>query len=370
MTDVRISDMQTKYLALPALLTVAEIQERLGQIFPASFPDRNLLVGVMAARVIFVFLYGGFVEGSDRYLRPSYIYLFTEEQSEKTTDFERLAWGVEANRSGFRPDGKRWYADTSREPIRDDLIRNQLVRLGIVNKLAGQAPTSSKPIYYLSASFAALFFGRIGESQIEDWRENNLDNASLQRMLLRAEGIHAKVGDVFVDMPDGQRIRLTAGLSSLIAKGLIEEFAKLHLVAPAVLWLSASDKKSDPEFKSRAAAVGLNFDLSGDLPDLVLVDTAVSGRFIFCEIVATDGAVTAKRREALLELVRASNIPESEIRFLSAFDDRQSSAFKKNVSQLAVDSWVWFRTEPHLLVILTTNSKASRDERIRNLEMS
>ena len=107
---------------LSPLVSVEEVRLRLGAIFPPSFPDRALLVGKMAARVVFVFLYGGFVEGTQRHLRPSAIYFFTADQARQTTDAARLDWLKTAFKPGFRPPGKRWYADTSREPIRDDLI--------------------------------------------------------------------------------------------------------------------------------------------------------------------------------------------------------------------------------------------------------
>lgn len=48
----------------PDLLPLEQVAERLAQIFPESFPDRGSLIGVMAVRVVHVFLYGGFVEGS------------------------------------------------------------------------------------------------------------------------------------------------------------------------------------------------------------------------------------------------------------------------------------------------------------------
>ncbi|MGA3015432.1 MAG: hypothetical protein ABSD71_15515 [Bacteroidales bacterium] len=68
---------------LPSIVTLPLLQSRLSQIFPVQFPDRTILVGDMAARVIFVFLYGNFVENQNRYLSPSHVYLFTEEQSKE-----------------------------------------------------------------------------------------------------------------------------------------------------------------------------------------------------------------------------------------------------------------------------------------------
>jgi len=342
---------------LPATLSVAEIRERLEQIFPSEFPNRKTLVGLMAARVIFVFLYGGFIEGYGRHLRPSYIYLFTENQERKLRNEDRLNWIKSIALKGHRLPGKRWYADTTREPIRDDLMRNQLLRLGIMQKVPGVPITASRPVYFLTRDFAGLFDPQLKGEELVDikkWSDVHLDMATRQRMALRAQGIQAQEGDLLVNMPDGTRIRITAGPSSLIAKGLIEEFAKRHLDSPAVLWLSASDKKSYPQFAELSASVGLKFDLSTELPDIVLADMKDQVKFLFCEIVATDGAVTESRRESLLAIVRESEIPEEAVNFLSAFEDRESSAFRKNFAQLALNSLVWFRTEPNLLVVLSS----------------
>jgi len=350
---------------LPELLSVEEVRNRLEIIFPEIIPDRNILVGIMAARVIFVFLYGGFIEGYGRYLRPSYIYFFTEEQAKKTSDADRNLWLSVAARPGNRPAGERWYADTSRESIRDDLMRNQLLRLGIVQKLPGYATTSSSPINWLSSEFAALFDPSLVEVSLGkaalQWRLKHLDPAILQRMALRAQGVQARDGDVLIDMPDGTRIRVSAGPSSNIIKGLIEDFTARHMENPTVLWISASDKKAYPQFIALSESVGLKFNLNSELPDLILADMGTPVRFLLCEVVATDGAVTEMRKQALLALVRSSNIPEKSVQFVSAFEDRESAAFRKNFSQLAVDTLVWFRTEPELLLILSTTNKKELD---------
>jgi hypothetical protein len=356
--------------SLPPLPRIEEIQTRLAAIFPVEFPDRGILVGTMAARVVFVFLYGGFVEGQDRFMRPSYVYLFTEEQAQKTSDAERLEWLSTVNRPGFRAPGKRWYADTSREPIRDDLMRNQLLRMGIMQKCPGYSTTASTPINYISADFAALFSpslaGEALAATIQAWSARHLGQATRQRMILKAQGISAKSDDLLVELPDGTRIRIAAGPSSLIAKDLIEQFAHRHLESPALLWLSASDKKSLPQFAELSASVGLKFDLNAELPDVIFADMKEPIRILFCEIVATDGPVTETRKQALLAIVNQSHIPQNAVDFLTAFEDREAAAFRKTFSQIAVDSLVWFRTEPHLLVVLSTaNRKALAPSQIQ-----
>lgn len=356
---------QSAVHSLPPLPTIEEIQVRLASIFPPEFPDRSILIGTMAARVVFVFLYGGFVEGQERFMRPSHVYLFTEEQAQKTSDAERLEWLSTANRQGYRTPGKRWYADTSREPIRDDLMRNRLLRMGIMQKLPGYSPTASTPINYISSDFAALFSPALANvalaAAIQAWAARHLDQATRQRMILKAQGINAKSGDLLVDLPDGTRIRITAGQSSVIAKDLIEQFAHRHLESPALLWLSASDKKSLPQFAEMSASVGLKFDLNAELPDVIFADMKEPIRFLFCEIVATDGPVTEARKQALLAIVSESQIPERAVEFLTAFEDREAPAFRKTFSQIAVDSLIWFRTEPDLLVVLSIANRKALD---------
>ena len=351
--------------ALPPLVSVEEVRHRLGLIFPASFPDRAMLVGVMAARVIFVFLYGGCIEGAGRLLRPSHVYFFTADQAEKTLDEDRQQWLAVASKPGNRPEGKRWYADTSKETIRDDLMRNNLLRLGIMHKKPGFPVTSMSPINSLDDDFAQLFRPSLSGDALlkaaEEWRHKHLGAATLQRMALKAQGIHAKVGDVFIDLPDGTRMRISAGPSADITKGLVEDFASQHLANPAVLWLSASDKKTYSQFVELAASVGLKFDPGKELPDLILADMIEPVSFVFCEVVASDGPVTEARKEALLELVRASHIPEASVRFLTAYADRESPLFRKNFSKLAVNTLVWFRTEPGLVVNLSSKLGPQRN---------
>lgn len=349
-----------KAVSLPTLLSVKEIRKRLNLIFPDSFPDRTILVGDMAAKVIFVFLYGGFIDGSDRYLRPSFIYFFTEDQAKKKQDRNRTDWAASSIKPGFRPEGTRWYAgDGTREPIRDDLIKNELMRLGIVTKQPGYAVTSPKPTLALVDHFSILFDPDLTNdalvTAINVWRDTHLDQAVLQRMALRAKGIQAKKGDILIEMPDETKIRISAGPSSLIIQGLIEDYAKRHMTDPAVLWISESDKKEHLHLKEMAESVGLRFDLNAELPDLILAELGDPIEFIFCEVVASDGAVTESRKETLLQIIESSKIPTETVKFLTAFEDREAPAFRKNFSKLAIGSLMWFRTEPDLIILLSNH---------------
>ncbi len=346
--------------ALPALIGVEEVQRRLALIFPESCPDRALLVGKMAARVVFVFLYGGFLEGSNRQLRPSTVYFFTAEQARRTTPAAREDWLANAFKPRFRPAGQRWYADNSRESIRDDLIRNRLVSMGLVGRKAGVPTTSSAPIYFLRTAFAALFdpqlCGQALRSSIANWRTVHLSSTTLQRMALKARGALARQGDVLVELPDGTRMRLGAGPSTPILKALIEDYAPRWLQRPSVLWISASDRKTHPQFVELAATVGLRFETDKLLPDLILADLGEPASFVFCEVVATDGPVDENRKAAFLELTRGCGIVDASVRFVTAYLDREAPELRKTFHRVAVGSELWFSNEPELILRLTSHS--------------
>ena len=82
-------------------------------------------------------------------------------------------------------------------------------------------------------------------------------------------------------------------------------------------------------------------DLAADEPLLV-----------FVEIVATDGPVTERRREALLRQTDAAGFRRSRVAFLTAYDDRASDAFRRTISSVVWGSFVWFASEPDKLLIL------------------
>ena len=79
----------------------------------------------------------------------------------------------------------------------------------------------------------------------------------------------------------------------------------------------------------------------------------------FIEVVATDGAVTRQRRDALLRIALDAGFPEVRVAFVTAFLDRSHPAFKKAVAELAWDSFVWFAAEPQNLMVLRAGKETT-----------
>jgi hypothetical protein len=314
----------------------------------------------MAARTFFVALYGGFIEGSSRFFRPTTVTRFSDEQAALTSDDDRIKWLSTCHRGGklHTAIGQPWYADNTREAIRDNLIRNRAIPIGVIARRDEQvATTSQKPTYALTIGFAELFdpavTGADLDTAIAAWQKKNLSTASLQRMRLLTQAINQRQGEVSITLPTtGEILRLAPGAASVITRDVCEVLSRLMFEKPIVVHVSTSDQKTFPQLEKSMQAIGLQLDVSGELPDVIIVDIGDGLILAFIEVVSSDGPITELRKQALLKLAAEAGIDLINVRMVTAFEDRGDTVFKRRFSELARDSLVWFRTEPHLIVRL------------------
>jgi hypothetical protein len=344
-------------MSFPPLLPITDIQARLQIIFPPGLAIRGALVREMAAKTVWVMLYGNMLDGTRNLLRPSHIYFYTEDQAALTTDYDRTSWLENSKKKGFRPLGTRWYADTTREPIRDETLRLGLVDIGAVGKIDGIPTTSSKPTYFLKSDFAALFDPALNglalRAAIHAWQKKHLSSAARARMAMLSSGKVRRSDDITVACPDGTVVKLAPGPSSLITKGVVEDFANKFLPSPALLWMSESGNKVRYHDDETARKWGLIIDPARVLPDVILMSVGETGEdthLIFIEVVNSDGAMTQQRKDAFIDMARRADFPAEQCLFGTAYEDRVHSGFTKTWPQLAWNTFAWFRSEPeHLL---------------------
>ncbi len=343
------------------LLTREQVRERLQQVFPQGTPFRANITNLTAASTVFTALYVGAVEGSDQWLGPKHVYRMTEQQAAKTSEKARAAYVTALRGSKGQIAGTRWYADNTREGIRDDTLREGLVAIGAVVERTGVATTSSKPRYALTAGFAALFdpelAGRELEKAITGWQAAALNEGALARLAINRRGA-GKAGDrVMVTYPNGETRLLKPGPSAELTKAVIEDFAPRFLAEAVVLSISESGNKVVARDDELAKSLGLNIQADKDLPDIILADTGAEHTLIvFIEVVASDGPVSERRKAALQALVKAGGFPSQHVAYVTAYLDRSAAPFKKTVNTLAWGSYAWFAAEPERLMVLSERS--------------
>lgn len=348
-------------MSLPPVPSIGLIFNRLPIIFPEGTEHRNYLIREMAAKTIFVMFYTGAIDGLEQWIRPSQVTTMSDRQSVLLDDKARQNWTKESlSQSKNRPTDC-WYADNSREPIRDETIRNGLIPCQAVIERLGIATTSSRPKYALDPEFAALFDSKIEgdelSAKIEKWRDSHLNKAALARLRILKANATASADNVEVTFPNGSKRVLSPGKSSLIAKAVIEVFSVQFLKAPNVLWLSESGNKVVAQDDALAKALSLTIDPKKALPDMILVDlgTEKDGSdllVLFIEIVATDGPITKDRKQVLTALALDAGFAVDSLAFLTAYSDRSASPFKKTISELAWGSYAWFVSEPEHIISL------------------
>lgn len=348
---------------LPPYASRELVAERLPLIFPEGTPNRIYCTRELAASTVFAALYIGAVEGVNTYLGPVHVYRMTVEQAAKPDENERRAYAKNILQKKNAVPGERWYADNTREPIRDETLRDGLVAIGAVSRREDLPTTSGAPRYVLKADFAALFDpateGDVLSKAIEAFQKKHLTPSALARVQIMLAGAVSNAAGVLITFPNGETRQLAPGPSSIISKAVIEIFAQKFLEQPAVLWLSESGNKIVMRDDKIANAIGLKIDPSANLPDLILCDLGPSAPLIiFVEVVATDGAITARRRDAIFELTDAAGFKRSQIAFLTAYQDRETPGFKKTVHQLAWDSSAWFVSEPEKIIIMRDGGKS------------
>lgn len=342
---------------MPPYVSRAVVAERLPLIFPEGTPNRTYCVRELAASTVFAALYIGAVEGSGRFLGPVHVYRMTSEQAARSARADRDAYATSVLGKNARIVGKRWYADNTREPIRDETLRDGLVAIGAVLRREDLPTTSGSPRYALKADFAALFDpalqGETFERAIAEFQAKHLSKSALARVSIMLAGAAGTAAGVLVTFPSGETRQLAPGPSSIISKAVIEVFARHYLERPAVLWLSESGNKIVIRDDRIANAIGLKIEADKNLPDLILADLGPAEPLIvFVEVVATDGAITLRRKEAIHAITDAAGFKRSQIAFLTAYQDRDSAGFKKTVAQLAWDSFAWFASEPDSIIVM------------------
>jgi len=353
---------------LPPLLDVPEIQRRLELLFPEGTAQRIYLVREMAARTVFVMLYVGAVEGANRWVRPNQVARMSNAQANRGSDDVRLRWARNsaAQKKGSTQIPGRWYADTSREPIRDETLRYGLIEVGAVVRRANVPTTSMLGTYALATDFAAVLHPSLVDdalaTAIKMWRSKHLSKAALTRAKIVQEGIaKAKEGFLLVTFPNGETRRMAPGPSSLISKAVIEEFAPRFLGSPGVIFLSESGNKVVERDDALAKSIGLDIEADKNLPDIILVDIdPADPLLVFVEVVATDGPISDSRRRALLDILTRGGLEERHAAFVTAFVDRASPAYRKSSSEIAWDTFVWFASEPDSLVLFRGGKEVSK----------
>lgn len=340
-----------------------EAERRLEVIFPRQAFDpvfSSPLAGTAVAALIYVDAVAGPDDPPESisWARPSTVIWMSSEALSRTSDSDRMAWRSAAAKGNKQVQAlhEEWgvpfvpaYKENSRETLRDETFRKWREH-GALRMRAGLATSSSRPRWALLSDFADLFLPDLGDetlfTQAAAWREAHLDPGSRLRAAFALESESAQHA-VTVTLPNGTTRVLEPGVSSLILKGVIEQWAPTRMQQPVVLAISEPGDKVHVGDGRALQALGIRMDVSNVLPDALIADLGTQPvQFWIVEAVATDGPVSEERRRLLLDWAVQQNIKASSCSFLTAFRSRGHAATRKRLKDLAAGTWAWFADEP------------------------
>lgn len=148
------------------------------------------------------------------------------------------------------------------------------------------------------------------QARIASWQAEALNKGALARYAIVRRGAGVSADQVLVTFPNGETRRMKPGSSSEITKTVIEVFAPAFLADPAVLFLSESGNRVVARDDGLARSIGLAIKADKNLPDTILVDLGPAHPLlVFVEVVAIDGPISERRKEALEALVGRDRFP-------------------------------------------------------------
>lgn len=269
----------------------------------------------------------------------------------------RLGWLDVARRPrrSSEPIPGRWYAENTRESIRDETFR-AWAALGAL--LEDQVPTtSSRPRYQLARDFADLFDPILDSTSLDQrvitWQQRHLTPSALARTALVRRHAVSTAGDT-VRFPDGTTRSLSIGPSTALAKAVIEEFVPRFLRRPIVLAVTESRQRLAYHDEAMLRTIRLVAD-ERVMPDIVVADLDGPNdrlRLVFVECVATAGPMSDARVVALKQWLVHQGLTDVGLAFGTAFLDRNDQAFHRFVGGLAWGTFAWCPSEPDNVYVL------------------
>jgi hypothetical protein len=281
----------------------------------------------------------------------------TDEQASLLTLVERNKWlEISQSKDAPRDIPGRWYKPNTREPIRDETLR-EMVRLNAVVERAGLATTSPLPRYSLQAQFVELFNPTLqGENftnTVLAWQDEYLSAGAKARLALSRQLVSTSSDGVLVQLPNGETRKIAAGPSSELAKAVVEQFTKNFMKEPAVLLMSESAKKLLLKDDNICQAIGFNINVSSVLPDLILTDLGEKHPIIvFVECVASDGPINDRRKQELVQMASSANFKKKDCAYVTVFKDRSDATSRRLVPSIAWGTFIWYASEPNEIIYL------------------
>ena len=234
-------------------------------------------------------------------------------------------------------------AENSRETVRREVL-HQFVAAAFCehNDDDPNRPTnSSKNVYRVSPNalnVIRMYSGNDANSSeftiaLEEYLADFQSLVELQRE-------ERRMAKIPVRMPSNEIEYINPGGQNKLIKAMVEEFFPRFIPGGRVLYIGDADNKTVHYDKDIFSSLGINLDMHGKMPDLVVYQEDKNWLFLM-EAVTSHGPVNALRKKDLESLFKGS---KAGIVYVSCFPNRQ--VLRSHLMDIAWETEVWLESDP------------------------
>jgi len=254
-------------------------------------------------------------------------------------DAEGPMIGIRAILDFCRSNYGKPYAENTRETFRRQTM-HQFVAAGLVveNPDKPERPTNS-PKWCYQIEPSALSFLR-DHFKAKTWKSELASYLTKRAGLTSKYAMEREMLMVSVTIAEGRAIQLTPGKHSQLIKEIIEEFASRFAPGSKVLYAGDTGEKWGYFDKEGLLALGVEVDMHGKMPDVVLYYPAKNW-LLLVEAVTSHGPVDGKRRSELAKLFSRCT---AGVVYVTAFPTRAEMA--RYLGEISWETEVWVAEAP------------------------
>lgn len=234
-------------------------------------------------------------------------------------------------------------AENSRETVRREVL-HQFVAAAFCehNDDDPNRPTnSSKNVYRVSPNalnVIRMYSGNDANSSeftiaLEEYLADFQSLVELQRE-------ERRMAKIPVRMPSNEIEYINPGGQNKLIKAMVEEFCPRFIPGGRVLYIGDADNKTVHYDKDIFSSLGINLDMHGKMPDLVVYQEDKNWLFLM-EAVTSHGPVNALRKKDLESLFGES---KAGMVYVSCFPNRQ--VLRSHLMDIAWETEVWLESDP------------------------
>ena len=235
-------------------------------------------------------------------------------------------------------------AENSRETIRREVL-HQFVAAAFCEHNdddPNRATNSSKNVYRVSPNALSVIrmYSGSDDDTSSEFRIALEEYLAYAPSLVELQREERRIRKIPVRMPSNEIAYINPGGQNKLIKSMVEEFCPRFVPGGQVLYIGDADSKTSNYNKELLSSLGINLDMHGKMPDLVVYQKDKNWLFLM-EAVTTHGPVNPLRKKNLESLFGGS---QAGIVYVSCFPNRQ--VLRSHLMDIAWETEVWLESDP------------------------